>query len=152
MRRGRAALRAIAGKRTLQEPRLDQLFAEPIVKQLMRRDRIDEATIRHLLRQAAVARAVPRVEGLLALVMGLPLPAGIRYAWDIAMLHLSPMRSSTSPYPATAPWLTDDRLDQLVAFATTHNWVSSDRYDSQALGRLSGHAVAAEFDRLGVPV
>ena len=84
MRRGRAALRAIAGKRTLQEPRLDQLFAEPFVKQLMRRDRIDEATIRHLLRQAAVARAVPRVEGLLALVMGLPLPAGIRYAWDIA--------------------------------------------------------------------
>ena len=85
MRSGHAALRAIAGKRTVQEPRLDQLFAEPIVKQLMRRDRIDEATIRHLLRQAAVARAVPRVEGLLALVMGLPLPAGIRYAWDIAV-------------------------------------------------------------------
>ena len=88
MRRGRAALRAIAGKRTLQETRLDQLFAESIVKQLMRRDRIDEATIRHLLRQAAVARAAPsapRVEGLLALVMGSPLPAGIRYAWDIAV-------------------------------------------------------------------
>src|SRR2546421_3076901 len=67
------------------EATLDQLFAEPIVKQLMRRDRIDEATIRHLLRQAAVVRAVPRVEGLLALVMGLPLPAGIRYAWDIAV-------------------------------------------------------------------
>jgi hypothetical protein len=46
------------------------------VKQLMHRDRIDEATIRHLLRQAAVPRAAPRVEGLLALVMGSPLPAG----------------------------------------------------------------------------
>ena len=55
MQRGNAALRAIAGKRKLDEPRLDQLFAEPIVNQLMHRDRIDEATIRRLLRQAAVA-------------------------------------------------------------------------------------------------
>ena len=39
-----AALRAIAGKRALNETRLDQLFAEPIVQQLMHRDRIDEAT------------------------------------------------------------------------------------------------------------
>jgi hypothetical protein len=88
MRSGHAALRAMAGKGALYEPRLDQLFAEPIVKQLMHRDRIDEATIRHLLRQAAVARAAPSapwVEGLLALVMGSPLPAGIRYAWDIAV-------------------------------------------------------------------
>jgi hypothetical protein len=87
MRRGRAALRAMAGKRALEEPRLDQLFAEPIVKQLMDRDRIDEATIR-LLRQAAVARAAPSApwaEPLLALVMGSPLLAGIRYAWDIAV-------------------------------------------------------------------
>jgi hypothetical protein len=45
------ALHAMAGKRALDEPRLDQLFAEPIVKQLMHRDRIDEATIRRLLRQ-----------------------------------------------------------------------------------------------------
>jgi hypothetical protein len=87
MRRGRAALRAMAGKRALEEPRLDQLFAEPIVKQLMDRDRIDEATIR-LLRQAAAARAAPsaaQAERLLALVMGSPLLAGIRYAWDIAV-------------------------------------------------------------------
>jgi hypothetical protein len=72
----------------LEEPRLDQLFAEPIVKQLMDRDRIDEATIRRLLRQAAVDRAAPsapRAERLLALVMGSPLLAGIRYAWDIAV-------------------------------------------------------------------
>jgi hypothetical protein len=73
------------GKGALYEPRLDQLFAEPIVKQLIHRDKIDEATIRRLLRQAAVARAAPRVEGLLAPVMGSPLLAGIRYAWDIAV-------------------------------------------------------------------
>jgi hypothetical protein len=88
MRRGRAVLRAMAGKCALDEPKLDQLFAEPIVKQLMHRDRIDEATIRRLLRHAAVARSAPsapRAEGLLALVMGSPLPAGIRYAWDIAV-------------------------------------------------------------------
>ena len=88
MRRGREALRAMAGKRALDEPRLDQLFAEPIVKQLMDRDRIDEATIRRLLRQAAVDRgapSAPRAERLLALVMGSPLLAGIRYGWDIAV-------------------------------------------------------------------
>jgi hypothetical protein len=88
MRRGRAALRAIAGKRALDEPRLDQLFAEPIVKQLMRSDRIDEATTRRLLRQAAIARAPPsalRAEGLQALSMWSPLFAGISYAWDIAV-------------------------------------------------------------------
>lgn len=35
------------------EPTLDQLLAEPIVQLLMRRDRTDEATIRHLLRRTA---------------------------------------------------------------------------------------------------
>jgi hypothetical protein len=35
----------------LEEPKLNQLFAELIVKQLMDRDRIDGATIRRLLRQ-----------------------------------------------------------------------------------------------------
>jgi hypothetical protein len=88
MRRGRAALLVMAGKRALDEPRLDQLFAEPIVKQLMHRDRIDEATIRRLLRQVAVVRAAPsapRAKRLLALVMGSPLLAGIRYASDIAV-------------------------------------------------------------------
>jgi hypothetical protein len=38
------------------EPTLDQLLAEPIVQQLMRRDRIDAATIRHLLQDVASAR------------------------------------------------------------------------------------------------
>jgi hypothetical protein len=45
----------------------------------------------------------------------------------------------------------DDRLGQLVAFATTHNWASSDRPDFEAVCRLS-RAAGAEFDRLGVPV
>ena len=95
MRRGRAALRAMAGKCALDEPRLDQLFAEPIVKQLMDRDRIDEATIRRLLRQAAAARAAPsatQAERLPALVMGSPLLAGIRYAWEIAVRTLRQRR------------------------------------------------------------
>jgi hypothetical protein len=38
------------------KPTLDQLLAEPIVQQLMRRDRIDEATIRQLLQETASAR------------------------------------------------------------------------------------------------
>jgi MarR family transcriptional regulator for hemolysin len=38
------------------EPTVDQLLAEPIVQQLMRRDRTDEPTIRHLLRETAAAR------------------------------------------------------------------------------------------------
>jgi hypothetical protein len=44
------------------EPTLDQLLAEPIVQQLMRRDQIDEATIRDLLRQTAAARRAARFE------------------------------------------------------------------------------------------
>jgi hypothetical protein len=50
MRRGCAALRAMIAKRAWDEPRVDQLLAEPIVQQLMHRDRIDEATTRRLLR------------------------------------------------------------------------------------------------------
>jgi hypothetical protein len=50
MRRGCAALRAMIAKRAWGEPRLAQLLAEPIVQQLMHRDRIDEATTRRLLR------------------------------------------------------------------------------------------------------
>jgi hypothetical protein len=95
MRRGRAALRAMAGKRAFDEPRLDQLFAEPIVKQLMHRDRIDEATIRRLLRLAAVARAAPSAlqpKGLPTLATGSPLLAGIRYAWDIAVRTIRRLR------------------------------------------------------------
>jgi hypothetical protein len=48
---GAAPNRSLSG-----EPTLDQLLAEPIVQQLMRRDGIDAATIRHLLQEAASAR------------------------------------------------------------------------------------------------
>jgi len=44
------------------EATLDQLLAEPIVQQLMRRDRIDEATIRHLLQETAFARPASSAE------------------------------------------------------------------------------------------
>jgi MarR family transcriptional regulator, transcriptional regulator for hemolysin len=39
-----------------EEPTLDQLLAEPIVQQLMRSDRTDEAAIRHLVQETAAAR------------------------------------------------------------------------------------------------
>jgi len=37
----------------LAEPTLDQLLAEPMVRQLMRRDGIDETTIRRLVQEIA---------------------------------------------------------------------------------------------------
>jgi hypothetical protein len=47
-----------------QELSLDQLFAEPIVQQLMRRDKIDEATTRRLLQQAMAARSTPKLRSV----------------------------------------------------------------------------------------
>src|SRR5271156_1213286 len=51
---------AAAGRTTkspiCDELTLDQLLADPIVQQLMRCDRADEATIRHLLQRTATAR------------------------------------------------------------------------------------------------
>ena len=41
------------------EPTLDQLLADPIVQQLMRRDHTDEATTRRLLQQIAAPRPAP---------------------------------------------------------------------------------------------
>ena len=46
------------------EPTLDQLLAEPIVQQLMRRDGIDESTTRRLFQQAALARATRNLGGI----------------------------------------------------------------------------------------
>jgi hypothetical protein len=46
---------ASSGSRS-DEPTLDQLLAEPIVRQLMLRDGITEATIRHLLNETGTAR------------------------------------------------------------------------------------------------
>ena len=47
------------------EPTLDQLLADPIVQQLMRRDGIDESATRRFLRQAALARAAQNPGGML---------------------------------------------------------------------------------------
>jgi DNA-binding MarR family transcriptional regulator len=51
-----AAAGGASALRRSDEPTLDQLLAEPIVQLLMHRDRTNEATVRHLLRQAAAAR------------------------------------------------------------------------------------------------
>jgi hypothetical protein len=52
--------RALLGATPIRSPSdeltLDQLLAEPIVQKLMRRDSVDEATIRHLLQETAAAR------------------------------------------------------------------------------------------------
>jgi hypothetical protein len=42
------------------EATLDQFLAEPIVQQLMRRDQTDEATIRDLRQEVAIARQAMR--------------------------------------------------------------------------------------------
>ena len=52
---GAAALRAASARLPSDEPTLDQLLAEPIVQQLMRRDRTDEAAIRRLVQETATA-------------------------------------------------------------------------------------------------
>lgn len=55
-----AAVQAAAVPSASDEPTLDQLFADPIVRQLMRRDKIDEDTTRRLLQRASAAGAPPR--------------------------------------------------------------------------------------------
>jgi hypothetical protein len=72
----------------LDEPRLDRLFAEPIVQQLMHRAGIDEAATRRLLRQVAITRSMPRIRGVLALAMGLLSLIGIRNACNITIRTL----------------------------------------------------------------
>src|SRR6202040_4294631 len=46
---GSTSLGSASARPPSAEPTLNQLLAEPIVQQLMRRDQTDEATIRHLL-------------------------------------------------------------------------------------------------------
>ena len=75
--------------------------------------------------------------------------------FDAPNVKKVPIRDFHSKRVISLHWnedVADDRLDQLVAFATTHNWASSDRHCFEAVHRLSGHAAAAEFDRLGIPV
>jgi MarR family transcriptional regulator, transcriptional regulator for hemolysin len=60
---GGAALRTASAQPPSDEPTLDQLLAEPIVQQLMRSDRTDEAAIRHLMQETAAARLALRAHG-----------------------------------------------------------------------------------------
>src|SRR5258708_1896946 len=60
---GGAALRASSAQPPSDEPTLDQLLAEPIVQQLMRSDRTDEAAIRHLVQETAAARLALQAHG-----------------------------------------------------------------------------------------
>src|SRR5580692_204950 len=61
-RDGSVALGAAVALRRSDEPTLDQLLVEPIVQQLMRRDQVDEATIRHLLQETRAARPALRAK------------------------------------------------------------------------------------------
>lgn len=53
---GSADLGATPSRSRAHEPTLDELLAEPIVQQLMRRDRVDAAAIRDLLQNIPAAR------------------------------------------------------------------------------------------------
>jgi DNA-binding MarR family transcriptional regulator len=57
---GAAGFLAALGRPFCAEPTIDQLFGEPIVQQLIRRDGTDEATIRRLLQKTATARQSDR--------------------------------------------------------------------------------------------
>jgi hypothetical protein len=57
---GSVAPDGASSRRPFDEPTVDQLLTEPIVQQLMRRDRTDEASIRQLVDQAAAARLALR--------------------------------------------------------------------------------------------
>ncbi len=59
---GSATLGSASARPPSGEPTLDQLLAEPIVQQLMRRDHTDEATVRHLLQETADARPALRAK------------------------------------------------------------------------------------------
>jgi DNA-binding transcriptional LysR family regulator len=75
-------------------------------------------------------------------------------SFDAPNVKKVPIRDFDAKRVISLHWnedVADDRLNELVAFATTHNWAASARHDFGALRRLSGRAVA-EFDRLGVPV
>ena len=75
--------RAAPDRHPCNEPTLDQLLAEPIVQQLMRRDRIDEAAIRHLLQETAAAQLANALTGVVVRTAG---PRTVRHSksspWD----------------------------------------------------------------------
>ena len=93
-----------------------------------------------------------RALGLVGAGLGVALMPAI---FDAPNVRKVPVRDFHAKRVISLHWnedVADDRLDQLVAFATTHNWASPARHDFEALRRLSGRSTVAEFDRLSVPV
>src|SRR5271163_5020726 len=74
--------------------------------------------------------------------------------FDAPNVKKVPIRDFHSKRVISLHWnedVADDRLDQLVAFAATHNWASSDHADFAAIRRLPGRAAVVDFDRHGEP-
>ena len=68
--------------------------------------------------------------------------------FDAPNVKKVPVRDFDAKRVVSLHWnedVADDRLARPVAFATTHNWASSDRPNFEALRRLAGRAAAADF-------
>jgi hypothetical protein len=68
--------------------------------------------------------------------------------FDAPNVKKVPVRDFDAKRVVSLHWnedVADDRLARPVAFATTHNWASSDRPNIEALRRLAGRAAAADF-------
>jgi hypothetical protein len=85
------------------EPTLDQILAEPIVQSMMRRDRIDERTIRALMRTAVGAKA-PRFPKL-DFVAPAPPPAGETSGLPEASLGVLAQAAAEPRWPRVFPSL-----------------------------------------------
>ncbi|MEH2550403.1 hypothetical protein V1283_007048 [Bradyrhizobium sp. AZCC 2262] len=65
--------------------------------------------------------------------------------FDAPNVKKVPVRDFDAKRVISLQWnkdVADDRLDRVVAFATTHSWASSDRVDFETSRRLSGQVGA----------
>jgi hypothetical protein len=72
-------------------------------------------------------------------------------SFDAPKVKRVPVRDFDAKRVISLHWnenVADDRLDRLVAFATTHNWASFDRENFETPHRLSGRMAVAKFDRV----
>jgi hypothetical protein len=85
------------------EPTLDQILAEPIVRSMMRRDRIDERTIRELMRKAASAKPLrfPKLD----FVPPAPPPGGESSGWPQTSLGVLAQAAAEPRWPRVFPSL-----------------------------------------------